>query len=535
MITITKELYMFENDVKILTEKSVVSEMSFGKLFPDIYKRVVDYAKQFNISDWREMKYLYMNQIKERPVCVICGKPVKFRSVNKGYTNTCSRECDLQLKSQSHKKLWSNYTEEEKQARLDHAASVVEEKTGYRTPFANPEIRKKVDETMLERYGTTRYISEEGIQRMVKAHQDKREEIDAKIINTWSEKTEEEKQAINSKRDDTCIERFGTENYSKTDMFRKFMSIKAKEQWHSREFQEKYTNTMKKRYGVVWGWLTDQAIKNNGKTISKQNKEFGYALEKVNIHNYELEFRLSRYSYDLRLDQKNILIEIDPSYTHNSTTGPYFHGKHLPAKDRTYHLNKSTFAKDNGYRCIHIWDWDSWDKIIYLLTDKENIKDVYFDLKTVDFTTAKEFLEYFDVEGDCEDYEICLGLYERDTLAQLAVFKQLSDCKYELLRLCTRPDCNILGGSKRLFTHFIEQYNPIQIIAKSDNSKYDGSKYTELNMKFLTTSDPRKHWYNIKSGEHYLDTEQTNHEIMLREGFVEVYDCGQSTYIWQKA
>ncbi len=137
---------MFENDVKILSEKSVISEASFSKLFPDIYKRIIDYAKRFNVTDWREIKYLYMNQIKERPVCSICGKPVKFRSVNRGYTATCSRECDLQLKSQSHKKLWLNYTKEEKQARLDHAADVVEQKTGYRTPFANPEIRKKIIE-----------------------------------------------------------------------------------------------------------------------------------------------------------------------------------------------------------------------------------------------------------------------------------------------------------------------------------------------------------------------------------------------------
>ena len=524
---------MFENDVKILTEKSVVSEERFKNLFPDTYRRVYEYSKPRGALSWNEMKYMYMNKIEERPVCKICGKPVKFGSVRKGYTDTCDRSCDKLYKAEVQKRLWGGYTEEEKQARLDHAASVVEAKTGYRTPFANPEIRKKVDETMLERYGTTRYISEEGRQTIKEYHKEHREELDNKIINTWAEKTTEEKVNINLKRNNTCLDKFGVENYSKTESFSKFMSEKAKELWGNPEWRDKLQKILLDKYGVLYTCLIDKVQASNGKTISKRNKDFVKVLESVDIKESILEFGLGRYSFDVKVGK--YLIEIDPSYTHNSTTGPYFHGKHLPAKDRTYHLNKSMFAKDNGYHCIHIWDWDSWDKIIYLLTDKENIKEEYFDLKSVDFTTAKEFLEYFDVEGDCEDYEICLGLYERDTLAQLAVFKQLSDGKYELLRLCTRPDCNILGGSKRLFIHFIEQYNPIQIIAKSDNSKYDGSKYTELNMKFLTTSEPRKHWYNIKSGEHYLDTEQTNREIMIREGFVEVYDCGQSTYVWKKS
>lgn len=135
---------MFEDDKKTLFEKAVVSEERFAKLFSDIYKRVVEYAKQFNIDNWNEMKYLYINQIKERPTCKICGKPVKFRSFNRGYTDTCCRSCDKLFKSQVQKQLWNKYTKEEKEARLEHAATIVEQKTGYRTPFANPEIREKI-------------------------------------------------------------------------------------------------------------------------------------------------------------------------------------------------------------------------------------------------------------------------------------------------------------------------------------------------------------------------------------------------------
>ena len=32
-----------------------------------------------------------------------------------------------------------------------------------------------------------------------------------------------------------------------------------------------------------------------------------------------------------------------------------------------YHFNKSKLAYENGYRCIHIWDWDDKQKVINLL------------------------------------------------------------------------------------------------------------------------------------------------------------------------
>ena len=71
-------------------------------------------------------------------------------------------------------------------------------------------------------------------------------------------------------------------------------------------------------------------------------------------------------------------------------------------------------------------------------------------------------------------------------------------------------------------------------------------------MLHKATSNPASHWYNIKTKRHISDSllrqrgadqllgtadgkGTSNREIMLREGFIEVYDCGQSTYIWQKS
>lgn len=90
---------MIEQDQKILQEKRNVPESAFKLHYPEIYNRVQESIKGLNIERWNEAKYIYTNQIKDRPTCKICGKPVRFISVNKGYKATCSRECDLALKS----------------------------------------------------------------------------------------------------------------------------------------------------------------------------------------------------------------------------------------------------------------------------------------------------------------------------------------------------------------------------------------------------------------------------------------------------
>ena len=175
---------MLLDDIETLQSKSTFSQSVFTNWYPEIAARVVAWAASLGITDWKEMKYVYMNQLKERPVCKICGKPVEFRSMNRGYKATCSRECDLAMKSESHKKMWSNYSEKEKQERINKAADTREEHTGYSSSFDNPLTQQKVTETMLEKYGTIRYISEEGRQRINANNIEHREEINAKISET---------------------------------------------------------------------------------------------------------------------------------------------------------------------------------------------------------------------------------------------------------------------------------------------------------------------------------------------------------------
>ena len=75
--------------------------------------------------------------------------------------------------------------------------------------------------------------------------------------------------------------------------------------------------------------------------------------------------------------------------------------------------------------------------------------------------------------------------------------------------------------------------------------------YITLGFNLKSYGSPSKHWYNIKTGKHITDNllrqrgfdqlfgtnygkGTSNETLMLENGFVEVYDCGQSVYEYIK-
>ena len=208
-------------------------------------------------------------------------------------------------------------------------------------------------------------------------------------------------------------------------------------------------------------------------------------------------------------------------------------------------------AKDNGYNCISIWDWDEYGNIIGLLMNKTSIGARNCEIKEVDKKCCKEFLNKNHLQGDCRNQSIRLGLYYGDELIELMTFgkpRYNKNYEYELLRLCTKRGLVVNGGASKLFKHFIKNYNATSIISYCDLSKFSGKIYEDLGFTHKSTSIS-KHWYEPKTNTHITDNllkqrgfDQlfktnygkgvSNKELMLEHGFVEIFDCGQSTYIY---
>ena len=242
----------------------------------------------------------------------------------------------------------------------------------------------------------------------------------------------------------------------------------------------------------------------------------------------------------------NTLIEINPYATHNSTWGI----RNNPPKSSNYHQQKSKLAADNGYFCIHIFDWDDQNKIIQMLKNKQRIYARECTIKEISATDAVDYLNKNHLQGYAKD-KIRLGLFYKDQLVSLMTFgtpRYNKKYEYELIRYCTTA--KVIGGAEKLFSHFINQFSATSVISYCDLSKFAGNVYEKLEFTLLRTSRPSKHWYNAKTKQHITDNllrqrgfdqlfkanygkGASNEKLMLENGFVEIYDCGQATYIWQ--
>jgi hypothetical protein len=224
-----------------------------------------------------------------------------------------------------------------------------------------------------------------------------------------------------------------------------------------------------------------------------------------------MEFPIESKSYDFRILNTNILIEIDPTYTHN-IIGNHWNRNGI---SNNYHLNKTQIAEDNGYRCIHVFDWDDIDKIVDLINP--NIQSIYArntQVYVLNRKTTNDFLNKYHIQRSCKGQTLCLGLVYQDELVEVMTF----------------------GRSR---------YN---IISYCDLSKFTGNVYSQLGMKLIRKSPPQEIWSkgnqkitaNLLRQRGYDQLFNTNYgkgtsndQLMIENGWLPVFDCGQSVYEWK--
>lgn len=556
----------------------------FARHYPEFYNWLepqYPFAKSF-----QEKIYCYLHNIDKRPVCPTCGGELKFSSVRKGYIQYCSKKCSAQslvtkekIKNTNLKRYGVTNNLHIPEVEQKIKAHLIE-KFGVDNSFKSKECMHKARKTCLEKYGVEWYAQTEASKERFKntclekfgtEHPQQSNAIKEKTKNTFIEKYGYDALGsipeIRKKITNTCQEKYGVDSYMQTQEFREKSKNTCRKKYgvdfvsQSAEIQAKisesklrnygdanYTNREKakqtclEKYSVEWPCMRQEARK--FKSDSKPNKKFEKILE-TNKISYEREFSIHSKSYDFKIGQT--LVEINPFATHNSTWGLY--GKPI---NKEYHLEKTNLAKANGYKCIHVWDWDDANKIVDLLKEKTSIYARKCELHIVNKKELDSFLDDHHLQGTCKGQKIALGLYYEHELVQVMTFgkpRYNKNYEYELLRLCTKAGYAVIGGAQKLFKHFIDEYKPNSIISYCDNSKFTGTIYTNLGFTLLSKGTPSKHWYNGKI--HITDNMlrklgydkifnanygkgTSNEQLMLEHKFVEIYDCGQSAYVYTK-
>lgn len=432
------------------------------------------------------------------------------------------------------------------------------EKYGVTHNWQKPEIREKINENNLKKYGTKNaLLSSKAKSTRLKKYGNENYNNREKYKESYSSFSKDKINEIKEKTKITNLEKYGVKHPMQSKEVISKMRKNSIRKWgvshpfKTDEVKQKSSNTCQDKYGVLWPCMTEQCRNSQGGTISNINKEFAKLLDEYNIE-YEMEFPLMNYSYDFKIG--NTLVEIDPTYTHNSTKGTYFNGTESKPLDKNYHINKTLLANQFGFRCIHVFDWDDKNKIISMFTPKQKIYAKDCEVVRIDDThLVNSFEEKYHLQGSCRGQIVCYGLMYNNNLVQIMTFgkpRYNEKYKWELLRLCSHKDYIITGGSKRLWKHFLKDYNGNNIISYCDISKFNGDVYSSLGMKLVSTSKPNIIWSNGSSlkltnnlliqrgydqifGTNY-GKGTSNRELMIENNWLEVYDCGQQSWEYVK-
>lgn len=499
------------------------------KHYNDIYIKINNHPIG---SNFKERAYSYLSNINDIVRCEICNKPTKFHGYIKGWGRFCS--CKCRAKSEEVE-LSRKQTCLEKYG-IEHPmknATIQEkikqtflEKYGVDNPMKNVEIQEKIKQTCLEKYGVDNPMKNTTIQE--KSKQTCLEKYDSEYVLN-SKYFLKNKNSFLKKSRQTCLEKYGVEMAAQNP-----------------DVKNKISKTVKNKYGVDWACMRKEIYGKKRKN-SQPNLDFYNLLIENNIDKIDTEYTVGNYVYDFRIDD-NILIEINPSATHNVTWNPY--PKNRITKN--YHLEKSLNAKNNGYKCICVWDWDDVYKIINIIKNRESIYARNCIIKEVDKKECDDFLNTYHLQNTCKNQRIRLGLYHNNELVSVMTFgkpRYNKNYDYELIRLCSKK--YVIGGDEKLFKYFVNTYNPQSIVSYCDNSKFSGITYNKLGFDIVKTPTPSCHWYNMRTKQHITNNlilqkgfdklfgtnygkNTSNTELLLKYNFIQIYDCGQTTYKWLK-
>lgn len=380
--------------------------------------------------------------------CEICGKEFVRNDLNA--PTTCSPQCSAELTRRHNR-----------------------EKYGVDHPMMLPEVRNKVQQTMLSRYGVKHALQQPEI-----SHRQQETAIATNMLNN----------------------------------------------------------------GVPYACMLPQCIEAQGRIVSNVNRRFGDMLKSAGIP-YSFEKRVEDMSYDIYIPGMHTVVEIDPSYTHS--THPTHWGM---SRDKYYHRDKTNLATRNGLRCIHVFDWDDPQKIVNMLQHNQRVYARECTIYRLNKQPTDDFLNKYHLQGTCRGQILSLGLVYQGEILQVMTFgKPRYSTKHyaELLRLASKHGVTVVGGASRLFSYATKEFGLSNIISYCDLSKFSGDVYSKIGMKLLRTTPPQEVWSkgyqkitaNLLRQRGYDQIFKTaygkgasNNDLMLKNGWLPVYDCGQSVY-----
>lgn len=266
-----------------------------------------------------------------------------------------------------------------RKANAKSSLKTYKEKTGYDNPSQNPEILEKIRETRARHYGDGDLdkANKELYRRRSMSYKEKTGYVNAG-----------QNPEVKAKVRKTVQERYGVDNvFQDEDVKRKIVDTNMERYGvpyaHLQpERAEKIKQEMMDRYGVPYYVLLPEVQRKSG-AVSRLNLNYRKDLEKalpgrrIDIEKpFGPKLTVKPRKADLAVDGTDVLIDLDPTVSHNSTIGyrcfrgfcdavdPSDHSDCHEEKDVHYQEDRWRAARVDGWRLIQFYDWDDRDRTI---------------------------------------------------------------------------------------------------------------------------------------------------------------------------
>ena len=249
----------------------------FKTNYPDFYKYLIEtYPSDISFS---EKLYWYYHDIKDYPICPICGNRVNFKKLSKGYFQFCSLKCSNnspEVQKRKTKTAIEKYgsVENAYKKRQEKTKETIIEKYGS-VENAYKKRQEKTKETNLERYGVEYTFQVEKFKNKTrKTLIEKYGSVENAYINKTNKSVE------------TNLERYGVEHIFQLDKF-KNKSVETnlerygvKNPMQCLSIQKKVRETNLERYGVEHIFQVEEFKNKTRKTlIEKYGVEYAQQSE----------------------------------------------------------------------------------------------------------------------------------------------------------------------------------------------------------------------------------------------------------------
>ena len=260
------------------------------------------------------------------------------------------------------------------------------------------------------------------------------------------------------------------------------------------------------------------------------------------INEYTNEYTIYRnirniippYELDVYIPELKLAFEFDGDYWHSEIFKPM-----------DYHQMKSDLCLKQGIQLIHVWehDWLHKQEIVKSIISGhlgkyERIYARRCEIVKLSAKDCREFIDNNHLQGFI-GATVYYGLTYNDELVSVMLFQKKKDC-WEISRLCTKLNLSVIGGTERLWKHFLRNNKIGKVITYNNRDYYTGGVYKRLGFKLEKTTEP-SFWY-IKNGhsgilssrkcqkyklvEQGYDHVKPAHEIMKERGYHRCYNSG---------